>query len=73
MTKKGLLLDKVDFAVNGYEVDKQKYLWNPNKGASSNDKDKKKVDEVMDNDQSNKDMEEEKDVVTVDNNIVILE
>jgi hypothetical protein len=38
MTEKGLELDKADFAVNGYEVDKEKYSRQPDKEASSSGK-----------------------------------
>jgi hypothetical protein len=59
LTKKGLLLDKEDFAINSYEVDEQKHPQNSNKVASFNNKNKKKHNEVMNYDQSNEDMEEE--------------
>jgi hypothetical protein len=59
MTEKGLELDKADFAVNGYEVDEEKYPQQPDKDASSSGKEKMKVDEVMIVDLSDEDMDDE--------------
>jgi hypothetical protein len=43
-----LLLDKVDFAVNGYEVDERKYLRNLGKTTTSSSMEKKIVKEYID-------------------------
>ena len=44
---KGLELDKVDFAVNGYKVDKVKYPQQGSKEPSSSSKKKMKMDDTM--------------------------
>jgi hypothetical protein len=47
MTEKGLELDKANFAVNGYEVDKEKYPRHGPKEASSSGRGKMKMDDAM--------------------------
>ena len=73
VTKKELLLNKAHFAVNGYGMDEETYPKNTNKAASMSGKDKKKADEVMKDDLSNEDPEEEEDAIALNDNIVILE
>ena len=72
MTEKGLELDKVDFAINGYEVDKLKYLQHPDKDASLSRKGKIKADEVMTVDLSDKDMDDEDVVLFGDKNAILV-
>jgi hypothetical protein len=47
MTEKALLLDKADFAVNGYEVDEERYPQQPNKVASSSGNARMRADDAM--------------------------
>jgi hypothetical protein len=55
VTKKGLTLDKADFSEKGYKIDENKYPRNPDKAASSSGKGKKKVDELIDLSDDDKD------------------
>jgi hypothetical protein len=71
LTKKGLQLDKADFVINGYEVDEDKYIQNPNKAMSLSGKGMMKVDEVMADVPSTEDIEEE-NVVALDDDDAIL-
>jgi hypothetical protein len=73
MTKKGLLLNKAHFAINGYGMDDETYPQNTNKASSMSGKGKKKADEVMKDDLSDEDMEEEEDAIALNDNVVILE
>ena len=41
VTKKGLLLGKVDFSKKGYKIDRQRFSCNPDKWALSSGKGKK--------------------------------
>jgi hypothetical protein len=47
MTEKALLLDKADFAVNGYEVDEERYPRKPDKVASSSGNARIRADDAM--------------------------
>jgi hypothetical protein len=47
MTEKALLLDKADFAVNGYEVDEDCYPRQPDKVASSSGNARMRADDAM--------------------------
>jgi hypothetical protein len=47
MTEKALLLDKADFAVNGYEVDENRYPRQPDKVASSSGNARMRADDTM--------------------------
>jgi hypothetical protein len=47
MTEKALLLDKADFAVNGYKVDEERYPRQPDKVASSSGNAKMRADDAM--------------------------
>jgi hypothetical protein len=47
MTEKALLLDKADFAVNGYEVDEDRYPRQPDKVASSSGNARMRADDAM--------------------------
>jgi hypothetical protein len=61
MTEKGLELDKVDFAVNGYEVDEEKYPRHGSKDASSSGRGKMKMDDVMTVDLSEEESDDDDD------------
>jgi hypothetical protein len=47
MTEKALLLDKADFAVNGYEVDEERYPRQPDKVLSSGGNTRMRADDAM--------------------------
>jgi hypothetical protein len=64
------VLDKVDFAINGYEVDEEKYPKNPKKALPSSERDKQNIYVLKLDDDSYKDMEAEVEVV-VFNDIVV--
>jgi hypothetical protein len=61
MTEKGLELDKANFAVNGYEVDKEKYPRHGPKDASSSGKGKMKMDDAMTVDLSEEESDDDDD------------
>jgi hypothetical protein len=71
MTEKGLELDKADFVVNGYEVDKLKYPQHPDKDASPSGKGKMRADEVMTIDLSDDETDEENVVPLDDENATL--
>jgi hypothetical protein len=71
--KKGLQLVKADFAINNHVVNEQRNFQNLVKAESTINKDKTKVGEVMDNDDSDKEMEAKEFSITLDNNLRILE
>jgi hypothetical protein len=70
ITEKGLELDKTNFAVNGYKVDKEQYPQQTDKDASSSDKAKMKADEVLAVDLSEEDMDDEDVVPLGDGNAI---
>jgi hypothetical protein len=47
MTEKALLQDKVDFAINGYKVDEDRYPRQQNKVASSSGNARMKADDAI--------------------------
>jgi hypothetical protein len=57
VTEKGLLPDKENFLEKGYKIDKQKFSCNPDKAASSSSKGKKKVDDLINLSDDDKDGE----------------
>jgi hypothetical protein len=61
MTEKGLELDKADFAVNGYEVDKEKYPRYGPKEASSSGRGEMKMDDAMTVDLSEEESDDDDD------------
>ena len=61
MTEKGLELDKADFAINGYEVDKVKYPQQGCKEPSSSDRKKIKMDDTMMIDLSEEESDDDND------------
>jgi hypothetical protein len=61
MTEKGLELDKADFAVNGYEVDEEKYPRHGPKDASSSGRGKMKMDDAMTVDLSEEESDDDDD------------
>jgi hypothetical protein len=61
MTEKGLELDKADFAVNGYEVDEEKYPQHRPKDASSSGRGKMKIDDAMTVDLSEEESDDDDD------------
>jgi hypothetical protein len=61
MTEKGLELDKADFAVNGYEVDEEKFPRQEPKEASSSGKGKMKMDDAMTVDLSEEESDDDDD------------
>jgi hypothetical protein len=61
MTEKGLELDKADFAVNGYEVDEEKYPRHGPKDASSSGRGKMKMDDSMTVDLSEEESDDDDD------------
>jgi hypothetical protein len=71
MTKKGLELDKADFVVNRYEVDKEQYPRQPDKDASLSYKAKMKAAEVMTVDLAEEDMDNEDLVPLGDENATL--
>lgn len=71
ITEKGLELDKANFAVNGYKVDKEQYLRQTDKDESSSGKAKIKADEVLAVDLSEEDMDNEDMVPLGDRNAIL--
>jgi hypothetical protein len=61
MIEKGLELDKADFAVNGYEVDEEKYPQHGPKDASSSGRGKMKMDDAMTVDLSEEESDDDDD------------
>jgi hypothetical protein len=66
MIEKGLMLDKADFAENGYEMDKNQFSRIPGKAASASSWGKQNVDIVMLDDDSDENTKNEAEIVPLE-------
>ena len=61
MTEKNMELDKANFAINGYKVDKVKYPRHESKESSSSGRGKMKMDDAMTIDLSEEESDDDDD------------